>query len=500
MPLRGGGWRAAFSREALPGWLLLLGPWAVAMLLGVHRIGERSIWLDESASIFVAEAAPEDFFRVLGGSKLNMSLYFALLRPWTALGSGEGVVRLLGVLFAAATVPLLYLLVRRFFDRFVAASAALALAMHSFFIEWAQQARGYGLAMLLSTVATYAFVRVLQGGGLAWAVVYGVAAGLGLYVHVFVGLVLVAHAAAVLVAWRRRRILELVAIGWLLAGIVGVPLLGSVLVGRGAGLEWISPLTLNSLRVALRNLSGGGWALWLYAVGVVAAIGTWAVWQRRGDERRHGLLLLGLWALLPAALTVAISLVKPLLVPRYLLVSLPALAAIVVIGLVGLQPSRWTRLATVVAVLLITITTLPSHYDGEDRTDYRGLTAAVGRNAQPGDGIAWWTPSHARPSVYYVRRLGLEGMPEPVGTAVSWEGNPYAREAVSTWPSACLPPRVWLVDGPRNLEGRPYPGRRGQLVALLADYETSGGASRFGNLKLRIFELGDGAPLPACSH
>jgi hypothetical protein len=203
---------------------VILGPWAVAMLRGIHRIAERSIWLDESASIFVAEAAPEDFFRVLSGSKLNKSLYFALLRPWTALGSGD-----------------------------------------------------------------------------------------------------------------------------------------------------------------------------------------------------------------------------------------------------------------------------------RDRTDYRGPTAAVGRNAQPGDGIAWWTPSHARPSVYYVRRLGLEGMPQPVGTAVSWESNPYARQAVSTWPSGSCLPRIWLVDGPRNLEGRPYPGRRGELVALLADYETSGTASRFGNLKLRLFELGDGAPLPACS-
>ena len=34
---------------------------------------------------------------------------------------------------------------------------------------------------------------------------------------------------------------------------------------------------------------------------------------------------------------------------------------------------------------------------------------------------------------------------------------------------------------------------------VLADYETSGTTRRFGNLKLRLFELGDGAPLPGCS-
>ena len=481
----------------------LIGPAAVgllALLLGLYRVGERSIWLDESSSIFVAEVELGRFVELITHSKLNMSLYFTLLRPWTTLGSGEGVVRSLSVLLAAGAVPFLYLAVRRLIDERSAVLASLALALNGFFVDWAQQARGYGLAMLLASAATYLLTRLVAEPRARWWVAYGLVAGLGLYAHVFSSLVVVAHAVALALVWRDRAILRRAALGIGLAGVVAAPMVLAVLFGRASAIDWVGALSLDGLRVAIRNLSGGGWAIWLYVAGVLLSGAVLVAWLRRGDPRARGLALLLCWALVPFALSVAVSLIKPVLVPRYLLVSLPALAAVMVIGFTGLIRESRISLAVGAAVLLVAAVSLPAHYVRADPSDYRGLTAAVARRALPGDAVTWWTGFHSRPSIYYARRLGLvDQMPPPIATNMRWTGNPYSNAPADPWPSDCLPGRIWLVGGPARLPLDPVAGRATTLVDLLSGYRQSGPIWRLGDIRLRLYLHEPGATPPTCA-
>lgn len=470
----------------------------LALLLGLYRIGERSIWLDESASIFVAETDPGRFLELITHSKLNMSLYFVALRAWSVLGSGEGIVRVLGVLFAAGAIPFLYLAVRRLIDERIAALASFGLALNAFFIEWSQQARGYGLGMLLASAATYFLVRLTEDPRHRWWLAYGVVAGLGLYAHVFAALVIVGHATALLLCWRTWPVLRRAALGMAVAGVLAAPMLLAVLVGRASALDWVGSLTLNSLRVTLRNLSGGGLSLWLYAAGVVLSMVVLAAWLRRGDPRTRGLVLLLCWALVPFVLSVAVSLLKPVLVPRYLLMSLPAIVSVVVIGFVGLLRGRLPVLGIGAAALLVSAMSLPAYYNREDRFDFRQLTASVARNDRPGDAIAWWEGFHSRPSVYYARRLGLADLPPPIAARMRWTGNPYAPDGVVPWPEVCRPSRIWLVGGPAKLPQQAASGRHSTLIMLLSEYAQVGPIRRFGEMRLRLLDRIPGSTPAAC--
>ena len=59
-----------------------------------------------------------------------MALYYVLLHGWLGLGEGEAAVRLLSVLCAAATIPVVYLLALQLFDGATAALAALLTALN----------------------------------------------------------------------------------------------------------------------------------------------------------------------------------------------------------------------------------------------------------------------------------------------------------------------------------------------------------------------------------
>ena len=64
-----------------------------------------------------------------------MGLYYVLLHGWIALGDSEFTVRALSAIFAVATIPVVYGLTRRIFRGRAALTAALLLALNSFFIS-----------------------------------------------------------------------------------------------------------------------------------------------------------------------------------------------------------------------------------------------------------------------------------------------------------------------------------------------------------------------------
>src|SRR5262249_33952265 len=103
-----------------------------SMLLRFHALGAKSIWLDEGISIAIARLPWSQLLRVLWQREANMTLYYLLLRCWMTLGSSEGFIRALSVLFSVATVPLLYALGSRLFGRPAGLLAAWLLAINAY--------------------------------------------------------------------------------------------------------------------------------------------------------------------------------------------------------------------------------------------------------------------------------------------------------------------------------------------------------------------------------
>ncbi len=148
------------------------------------------MWLDEGSSLAIAQSGWATLARLIFIDEANMELYYVLLHVWLALGNSELVVRALSVVFAVATLPALYALGARLFDRGVGLIAVLLLTLNATHIEYAQEARSYTLLVFLVTASFLFFLRSLQRPCLGNWCGYVLGSVLACYAHFFGMLVL----------------------------------------------------------------------------------------------------------------------------------------------------------------------------------------------------------------------------------------------------------------------------------------------------------------------
>ncbi len=134
----------------------------VALVLRFYRIGEKSIWLDEAFSLWIARHPLWEGLGWLIRIDQHPPLYYSLLHVWTELfGELQGPARMLSALFSTATVPLFYAAARRLLDRSSAAIAAGILAISPFHVQFAQETRMYALLTLEAACVLYFMARLL---------------------------------------------------------------------------------------------------------------------------------------------------------------------------------------------------------------------------------------------------------------------------------------------------------------------------------------------------
>ncbi len=132
-----------------------------AGLLRFYRIDDKSIWLDESFSLWIASHSLWDGWRWLIEVDQHPPLYYSLLHLWIRLfGSLEGPVRALSALASTLTIPVFYAACRRLLDRPTAALAVVILALSPFHVQFAQETRMYALLTLSVAFVFYFLARL----------------------------------------------------------------------------------------------------------------------------------------------------------------------------------------------------------------------------------------------------------------------------------------------------------------------------------------------------
>ena len=134
-------------------WTLVSTATIVAGVLRFHALDRKPFWLDEGVSVAISRLDWYNFIRLMWRREANMSLYYVLLRGWQHLGGSEFFLRSLSVVFAVATVPAIYWLGLRLFDRRVATIASFIFALNAYSIRYAQEARSYSLYVFLGTLS-----------------------------------------------------------------------------------------------------------------------------------------------------------------------------------------------------------------------------------------------------------------------------------------------------------------------------------------------------------
>lgn len=135
---------------------------AAACFLRFYRIGEKSIWLDEAFSVWVARHTLWEGWSWLVRVDQHPPLYYSLLHLWIGLfGEMQGAVRTLSALVSTLTVPIFYGAARGLLDRRAAGIAVVILAVSPFHVQFAQETRMYALLTLEVACVLFFLARLL---------------------------------------------------------------------------------------------------------------------------------------------------------------------------------------------------------------------------------------------------------------------------------------------------------------------------------------------------
>jgi mannosyltransferase len=368
---------------------------------------------DEAASWTYATLAWIPFWKAMWNYDGNMVFYYLLLRAWIHLGDSEAVLRSLSVLFAAATIPALYDLGARLFNRRTGLTAAALLAIHPFHIYWSQQARSYALLVLLLVISTSLLVSALQAeqARKTW-IAYVIVSALACYCHVLGVLVLIAQWLWVGITAESRHFRR--GLGALLALALLVAPMGLYVIVQNKGqLEHVPILTgARVLKIASLLAGGTGFAsetetpLLLLST-ALCIVGAYFGF-RQSKSFYSSTLLVVVWLLFPAAAMIAFSLVKPILEDRNLLMCVPALVLLVAFALDRLWASSGFPLKCTGAAAGALLFSLGSWASAlqyravvSHTNPYRDMTRFILAREQPGDAAIFFTPSTHLSFNYY---------------------------------------------------------------------------------------------------
>jgi hypothetical protein len=135
---------------------------AGGLALRLYAIGAKSLWIDESFSIWMAAQPLGALWRSTVQLDQHPPLYYALLHFWMALGDGEAVVRSFSALWGVLMLPVMYLIGERVGGRALGLLSALILAISPLHVWFAQQARMYTMLTFFAGVAILCMLRMLD--------------------------------------------------------------------------------------------------------------------------------------------------------------------------------------------------------------------------------------------------------------------------------------------------------------------------------------------------
>ncbi|GGZ57474.1 hypothetical protein GCM10010371_16090 [Streptomyces subrutilus] len=418
-------------------WRLVPAPLAALLgLWGLERGG--SMWRDESVTWQVAHRPLSGLWELLGAVDAVHGLYYLLMHGVFLLWDGGlWALRLPSVAATALAAAGVAAVAHRLAGDRAALIAGVAYAVLPPVQMYAQEGRSYALVACAVVWATHLALRERWAG-------YAAVLLLGCWLHEFAVLALPAHAFA---AWR--------APGWRRAAAAVVVLL--------LPLAWVSARQADQ---QLGWLGRPGWQDWA-AYGVLAGA---CLLLARGAAPGVVRVALPL-ALLPPGVLLAVSLVHPWYVDRYVLYALAGLALLAGARLATAR--RWWPWLLVAALLVpaalwsVWLRTPDSRKD-----DALAAAAAVRERARPGDAVVF-LPSRRRewllssPDVYAgLRDVALDRSPAASRTLQGTElPSVELREAL------IASPRVIALMDPAGQPLDPYPREAVKRQTLAAWFD-----------------------------
>lgn len=475
---------------------VLAGLFAFAFALRLYGLDDKPLWLDEIIT-WGRSGRPVADLTVNALSNRHFPTYFALIKLFHA--DDAWLLRLPSAFFGSVCVVLVAMIATRVHSARAGLVAGLLMALSPFDVQFSQEARPYAVVSCFILIALWGLVRI--AGSLPPAgstpdrdtrarngwMAYTLGTAVALYLHLVATAWLVAsNVAVLLVATRRPRPDRAFVRAWLrrqaIILVIWLPGLAAMLLLRsdpGQSLRWLPPFSLQHLRSLfssvylfriadvvsfelLPTLAPGFGAVVL----ILAAAGAWQL-------RRQPVLLsvCGIAAIALPVLVLAVSLVQPILIPRYLSWSTGPYVVLAGVGLAAL-PRRAFAIATV-ALLAGGVAALTPYYRSETKPRWDLAARYLAQHLGPSDIVVTPDPM----AVYVLRRYGAWFRLDPSKVKAIADPAELARYAGES--------AVWVAYG-RSGQGTAVPEADFRARWLAADVPVS--TVRLGR-HVALFEL-----------
>ncbi len=390
---------------------MLIG--ALAAVISGAAASRPSLWFDEAATISAAASRSlPDLWRLLGRIDAVHGLYYLVMHAWFAVfPATEFWSRLPSSLAVGAAAAGVVVLVRQFSSRRLAVCAGVVFALLPR-VTWAGiEARSYAFSAMAAVWLTVLCVTAVRRNTAAIWRGYGLLAVVSALLNTFTALIVLAHAAVVLVLSGERAAVRRWAFtaGGALAAVTPFLLFSQTQIQQ---VGWISPLSRHTVaEIALQQYFDKSvpFAVLAGMVMAAAAATRCAGVRRLPAGQTAGLAIIcASWIVVPTTVTVVYSAVyQPVYYPRYLTCTAPAMAVVLAIC-VGTVATRRPGIAGTVGLLtLFAVAAAPNyvvtqrHRYAKEGWDYSQVADVVGAQAVPGDCLVvdnttGWAPGPIR--------------------------------------------------------------------------------------------------------
>jgi uncharacterized membrane protein len=403
---------------------------AGALVLRTIEIADKSLWVDEAFSWWLARQPMDTVWRYVLSVDQHPPLYYSLLQLWLGPDDRETGLRAFSVLWSVPTVPLVFLIGRRVAGPAAGVLAAVLQAVSPLHVWYAQQGRMYTMLTFFAAAATLATLHLLDTRGRSRSTVHlatgalAASVTLAMLSHntaVLLPVVLAVVTAALALRQRagprrpRTAIDPDATVGVGATVLIGDPPradLGAVALGVAVGVLawtpwlpgflkqarqvdggfWLPAPTVTAVTEHLRNLlSAHAPAAWVVVLALAAVVlAGCGAWRLRG--RPEALLLVALLAG-PLVLELLVSIRRPIFYSQTLIWTSVPLVVLAAVALTGIRRRTLAAVATA-ALLTVNTVSLVAYYRAGSTEDWEGAALYLAGAAQPGDLVLFnadWT-------------------------------------------------------------------------------------------------------------
>ena len=359
----------------------------LALFTSFFQIAHKSFWFDEAFSIHLSSDW-QYLLRILWTSEANMWLYYFLLHFWLYLGQSEFIGRSLSALFAVLSIPITYLIGKKLFSKKVGTLASLLMPLNVLFVFYSQEARSYSLLLLLSGLSTLFFLSLINKWKKTDAVFYVLVTALGLYTHLYMGFVILSHAAIFFITQKKKWKMILL---FLLPILLALPMAIAPSF-HSSQTSWMQQPGFTGLIIVGIILTGDFPPL----LAVYAAI----FLKLFSRKKTHEELYLWIMIVVPVAAAFIISFIyKPLYQPEYFISSLIPTVLLAAWYLTQFK-KRWIKITLLSAIFALSGIRLFGWYTGNSylhtvidnrNEEWREATVEISSQYKPGDITIFYT-------------------------------------------------------------------------------------------------------------